>query len=191
VSIGALAWVFDHSQAEGVDRLVLLALANHYHAETGECFPGQRQVAREANCSQATITRAVRRLVELGEVTAVAGVGRATTRYHFPWLSTGPGSDSPRANRNGSRSDSPGRIATGTRSDSRGVRSDSSGTRSDSPRRVESLNRVAKPRAAAARAAKGGGVGAQPKPTAEAATTRDPFTDDRGTFLPGTGWVSR
>jgi Helix-turn-helix domain len=96
VSIQAIAYVFDHSRAEGVDRLVLLALANHANAETGECHPGYRRIADEANCSTATVGRAVARLAELGELLIERrGIGRATTRYRLPWLvrSVSPGRD--------------------------------------------------------------------------------------------------
>lgn len=90
MSIQAIAWVFDYSQATGTDRLVLLALANHANSETGECHPGYRRIAHEANCAPSTVTAAIRRLVELGEVEVSArGTGRATTKYHLPWLSTG------------------------------------------------------------------------------------------------------
>jgi Helix-turn-helix domain len=90
VSIQAIAWVLEHSDAEGIDRLVLLALANHAHSETGECHPGMRRIAHEAHCHPETVAAAVKRLVALGEVTIrERGKGRATTKYHLPWLSTG------------------------------------------------------------------------------------------------------
>jgi Helix-turn-helix domain len=102
VSIQAIAWVFDYSQAAGTDRLVLLALANHANSETGECHPGFRRIAHEANCAPSTVTAAIRRLVELGEVEVSArGTGRATTKYHLPWLSTGGLSARPGPNATG------------------------------------------------------------------------------------------
>jgi hypothetical protein len=96
VSIQAIAWVLDQSRAQGIDRLVLIALANHANAETGRCDPGQRRIAQEANCSPGMVTVSIRRLAELGEVAIEApGQGRATTKYHLPWLSTGFGSARP------------------------------------------------------------------------------------------------
>lgn len=82
-----MAWVFDHSRAEGIDRLVLLVLANHYNRETGRCNPGYRRVARESGLGRSTIGRAVGRLVALGELAVVeSGAGHRPTKYHFPWL---------------------------------------------------------------------------------------------------------
>lgn len=89
MSIQAIAWVLDHSDAFGVDRLVLIALANHANSETGECRPGYRRIAHEARVSTSTVGRAVRRLAALGEVVIVErGKGHGTTKYRLPWLST-------------------------------------------------------------------------------------------------------
>lgn len=89
MSIQAIAWVLDYSEANGIDRLVLIALANHANSETGECHPGVRRIAQEAHCAPETVTISIRRLVKLGEVVVTErGQGRATTKYHLPWLST-------------------------------------------------------------------------------------------------------
>jgi DNA-binding transcriptional MocR family regulator len=146
MSIQAIAWVLDHSQAMGTDRLVLIALANHYNASTGECYPGQRQVAHEANVDQSTVARSVRRLIALGEVEATPGRGRATTKYHLPWLASGTRSDASNAHHNGARSDASNAHHNENRSDARDPRSDAFGTRSDAQLRIESLNREANPR---------------------------------------------
>ena len=88
MSIQAMAWVLDNSRSEGVARLVLIALANHYNVNTGQCDPGLRCIAREANCSTGGVQDAVRRLVDLGElIVAQPGKGKATTKYHLPWSS--------------------------------------------------------------------------------------------------------
>ena len=89
MSIQAMAWVIDHSQATGSDYAVLLMLANHYNHETGQCNPGYRRIASEARVSRSTVGRSVERLCELGELAiTTTGEGRRTTKYHFPWLST-------------------------------------------------------------------------------------------------------
>ena len=91
MSIQAVAWALDHSQSRGVDRLVLIALANHANGETGQCWPSQRTIAREAGVATGTVSEALKRLTEIGEVEIVApGDQRRSTRYRLPLtLSTG------------------------------------------------------------------------------------------------------
>jgi len=86
MSIQAIAWVLDHSEAEGIDRLVLICLANHFNGRTGDCDPGMRLVAREARVGTSTVARSVARLEELGELRVDRGKGTATNKYHFPRL---------------------------------------------------------------------------------------------------------
>lgn len=78
MSIQAMAWVFDRSQAEGSDRLVLLAIANHCDSHWC-CFPSVEQIATEARVSRSTVTRSVRSLVLLGELeVSTGGRGRGS-----------------------------------------------------------------------------------------------------------------
>lgn len=68
MSIQAMAWVLEHSQAEGLHRLVLMAIANHADQTGTNAFPSVDQIAREARVHRATVYRALPALVELGEL---------------------------------------------------------------------------------------------------------------------------
>lgn len=84
MSIQAVAWVLDHSQARGFARLVLISLANHADKETGECFPSMRSISREAGISLGSIPAKIRDLVEIGEVVIVdPGDARRSARYQL------------------------------------------------------------------------------------------------------------
>lgn len=135
MSIRAIAWVLEHSEAEGVDRLVLIAIANHVRGDGGESRPGQRRIAREARVAQSTASRAIRRLVESGELEIVTtGRGQTTNRYR---LSTTPVNDPSRAD---FPSDPPRGITNGRVSDPLAPISDPQGPISDPPRGIESTN---------------------------------------------------
>lgn len=58
--------VLNHSKASGVDKLVLLGIANH--AGDGGAFPSLETLARYANASERTVRRSLRHLEELGEL---------------------------------------------------------------------------------------------------------------------------
>jgi Fe2+ or Zn2+ uptake regulation protein len=80
-----MAWVLSFSESEGSDRLVLLAIANHADADGMNAFPNAARIADEARVGRATVYRAVRRLVALGEVVRESGGGRGrSNRYSLP-----------------------------------------------------------------------------------------------------------
>lgn len=73
MSVQALTWVFDHSNAAGTDRLVLLSLANHAGANevdgAWECWPGVALVTQEAGLKRERTTQeALTRLEEQGRI---------------------------------------------------------------------------------------------------------------------------
>jgi hypothetical protein len=70
VSVEALSWVFQHSQATLGARLVLLALANHAHEDGSKAFPSVRTIAARAKLSERAARDALRRLEDLGEIEA-------------------------------------------------------------------------------------------------------------------------
>lgn len=82
MSIQALAWVLEHSEADGYDRLILLAIANHADAAGGVAWPSVARIATEARVDRATVYRAVQRLVELGELDVNRGGGRGRTNVY-------------------------------------------------------------------------------------------------------------
>lgn len=84
MSIQAVSWVLEHSEARGLARLVLIALANHAD-DRRECWPSSNALAHEARVSRATVFRALDELVALGEVEKVengSARGRAN-RYRI------------------------------------------------------------------------------------------------------------
>lgn len=69
MSIQAVAWVLEHSEATLADRLVLIAIANHADARGWNAYPSVPLIAREALVSERTVYRALETLEESGELT--------------------------------------------------------------------------------------------------------------------------
>jgi hypothetical protein len=67
VSVRVLSRVFDHSQARPAPRLVLIAIADAAH-DDGIAWPSQANLARKTGLNEITICKAVRELVEVGEL---------------------------------------------------------------------------------------------------------------------------
>lgn len=87
MSIQAVSWVLDYSDASGVDRLVLIAIANHFNNEDREARPSIRRIAQEAHCATNTVMAAVKRLTELGELDVIDPGGyRVCARYSMPLI---------------------------------------------------------------------------------------------------------
>lgn len=86
MSIQAMVWVLEDSSAEGYDRLVLLAIANHCDAHGCNAWPSYEQIAREAHVDRGTVWRCLQRLTELGEVVVTQrGRGRShRNQYRLP-----------------------------------------------------------------------------------------------------------
>jgi len=83
LSIQAISWVLEESEAEGLDRLVMIVLAN-YANEDWLAWPSQRTIQREARIAKNTVRAAVGRLVESGELEIVErGDHRRSTRYRL------------------------------------------------------------------------------------------------------------
>lgn len=64
MSIQAVSWVLDHSQAQHGERLVLIAIANHYDFND----PALVVIARESRLSRSAVIRAVAKLEKDGEL---------------------------------------------------------------------------------------------------------------------------
>jgi len=82
VSIQAVAWVLDHSMAEGHDRLVLIAIANHVHGGESYAWPSVARIAAEARVDRSTVYRSLHRLEAIGELVVTRGGGRGNTNSY-------------------------------------------------------------------------------------------------------------
>lgn len=82
MSVQAMAWVLQHSKAEGSERLVLLAIANHADGAGQVAWPRVELLAEEAKVSRRTVFRALESLVLLGEIEIQSGRGRGMTNTY-------------------------------------------------------------------------------------------------------------
>lgn len=85
MSIQAVAWVLEHSEAKLADRLVLIAIANHADARGWNAWPSIEKIAEEAGIHDVTVWRSVKALEELGEIAVERRPGRPN-RYRLPAL---------------------------------------------------------------------------------------------------------
>lgn len=128
MSVQAMSWVLDHSQAELGPRLVLLSIANHANKHGRNAFPNIDTIVEEARVDRATVYRAIAKLVALGELE----VGRDEEHqrvYSIPPMShpatNDEGSDSHPATKNGpALSQSAKARRRNVRSDRRNLRKD-------------------------------------------------------------------
>jgi DNA-binding transcriptional MocR family regulator len=60
-------WVWDHSRSRGSRRLVLLAMAD-FADNADQCWPSIRLLAQKTGTSAMTVHRAIKDLVDMGEV---------------------------------------------------------------------------------------------------------------------------
>ncbi|QCO16964.1 helix-turn-helix domain-containing protein (plasmid) [Azospirillum brasilense] len=82
MSLDASKLVWRHSQATGSARVVLLALADHAN-EAFEAWPSQATLAGMAKVTDRQVRKALRRLVELGEITPIRTGPRGVTVYRI------------------------------------------------------------------------------------------------------------
>lgn len=76
MSIQAIAWVLEHSEATLADRLVLLAIANHADARGWNAWPSIPLIASEARVDDRTVYRAIEALEKRGEIIVERRRGR-------------------------------------------------------------------------------------------------------------------
>jgi DNA-binding transcriptional MocR family regulator len=76
-----MAAVWDHSRAQGVARLVLLALADHADHE-GYCWPSVETVAQKCRVSERTVQRAIAEAEASGEIQRRVMQGRGYTNLY-------------------------------------------------------------------------------------------------------------
>jgi Helix-turn-helix domain len=73
MSVQAMTRVMDFSEATGINRLVLLVMANRAGGDFDECFASVDRLAFECRIDVRTVQRAVKRLVKANDL-AVAGI---------------------------------------------------------------------------------------------------------------------
>jgi len=74
MSIKVMSKVFEWSQAEGTDRLVMLALAD-FCDDDAVCYPGISRIAKKCRISERTVQRSLMSLRSLGELWQEMGAG--------------------------------------------------------------------------------------------------------------------
>lgn len=91
MSVQAIAWVLDHSEARGAHRCVLISIANHVTPE-GSGWVHVRRVCAEARCSPGTYARAVSEAIQRGELRRDVHAGGSVRMHdaHRPNLFTFP-----------------------------------------------------------------------------------------------------
>lgn len=70
MSVQAMVRVMESSEASGINRLVLLVMANRAGGDGDECFASIDRIAFECRINTRTVQRSVARLVELGDLKA-------------------------------------------------------------------------------------------------------------------------
>lgn len=110
MSVQAIAWVLDHSQATLGTRLVAIAVANHADKNGRDAWASVSLYAEEARLSERQVQYALRELERSGEIRKAGRRGaradRQTTVYEFPAMCDGVQilhlADSPRGAESGS-----------------------------------------------------------------------------------------
>lgn len=91
MSIQAIAWVLEHSEATLAERLVLLAIANHADARGWNAYPSIPLIGAEARVGRTTVYRAIESLEDSGELAIIRRPGRSSM-YGIAALKDGRGS---------------------------------------------------------------------------------------------------
>ena len=94
MSLDAYKWVWKHSQSTGLDRLVLLAIADHIRKPHASAWPSFTRLSEMCGISRRSVIRSVERLVESGDLERVKGGGQhgrggMSNSYRLPskwWL---------------------------------------------------------------------------------------------------------
>lgn len=99
MSVRVMAWVWENSQSEPMDRLVLLAIADCANDTGAEAYPSMATLTRKTGLHERSIQRGLKRLAALGELVVYPNAGpKACNRYRIKMT---PGTESPPAERRG------------------------------------------------------------------------------------------
>ena len=80
MSVAHLVAVFDLDEPTGAARIVLLVIAEHANAATGECWPSEARIARRAGVHPATVRRSIHDLEAAGLIAVDRSPGKVN-RY--------------------------------------------------------------------------------------------------------------
>lgn len=92
MSLRAIVWVLDHSEATLGARLVLLALAEYAHDDGTKAFPKVETIARKARMSRKGVQDALRRLEREGHIARTGKTKDGTNVYSIPGVEPGENS---------------------------------------------------------------------------------------------------
>lgn len=110
MSVRVMSWVWDHSRAEGIDRLILLAIADCANDEGTEAWPSVPTLMRKARVTRRTVQRALASLIELGELDVDYNAGRGgSNKYRI--LMADPRQNDARASVTPRQNDAPSRVS--------------------------------------------------------------------------------
>lgn len=102
MSIKVMNWVWEHSDAAGNERLVLLAIADNADDDGSNAWPSRATLAAKTLLDERTVRRIIKRLEAAGRLRVESGNGRThSNRYtvvmHAP-AAPETGAERPRAN---------------------------------------------------------------------------------------------
>ena len=90
MSVQATTWVWEHSQAEGSTRLVLLAIADAANREGARSFQSAETLASMCKMSSRTVRRQIKILQDLGEIEVEGRAGsHGTNSYRIVGVPSG------------------------------------------------------------------------------------------------------
>lgn len=81
MSVQAISWVLECSEATLGDRLVMYSVANHCDSSGQSAFPSVATIAKECRLSERQVQRSIQNLQVLGELEVLRGVGIHGTNY--------------------------------------------------------------------------------------------------------------
>lgn len=68
MSLIALSWAMEQFDLGTSEKMVLVVLANHHNAETGQCNPSIPRIAHYSGCSDRTVQRSLSELIKQGRI---------------------------------------------------------------------------------------------------------------------------
>lgn len=68
MSLIALSWAMEQFDLGISEKMVLVVLANHHNAETGQCNPSIPRIAHYSGCSDRTVQRSLSELIKQGRI---------------------------------------------------------------------------------------------------------------------------